>query len=51
MQSLLVDEFNYRTRYAAITRKGARPNLVLQTFIEELQRPENDLAWVVGSQT
>jgi hypothetical protein len=28
----------------AITHKGARPNLVLQTFIQELKRLENDLA-------
>ena len=45
MQPLLPGAFNYRTRYAAIIRKGARPNLVLQTFIEELNRPENDLAF------
>lgn len=45
MQALLPEVFNYRTRYAAITRKGARPNLVLQTFIEELGRPENDLVF------
>jgi DNA-binding transcriptional LysR family regulator len=44
MRPLLPAVFNYRTRYAAITRKGARPNLVLQTFIEELNRPENDMA-------
>ena len=44
MRALLPKSFNYRTRYAAITRKGARPNLVLQTFVEELNRPQNDEA-------
>ncbi len=42
MWPLLPDSFNYRTRYAAITRKGARPNLVLQTFLEELHRAADD---------
>ncbi|MEH6583556.1 MAG: LysR family transcriptional regulator [Halioglobus sp.] len=43
MRALLPANFYYQTQYAAITRKGARPNLVLQTFIEELNRKENDL--------
>ena len=43
MRELLPEQFGFSTRYAAITRKGARPNLVLQTFLEELARPENDL--------
>ncbi len=42
MWPLLPETFNYRTRYAAITRKGARPNLVLQTFLEELNRAADD---------
>ncbi len=42
MLPLLAETFNYRTRYAAITHKGARPNLVLQTFIEELNRAADD---------
>ncbi|MCU7892505.1 MAG: LysR family transcriptional regulator [Candidatus Thiodiazotropha sp. (ex Ustalcina ferruginea)] len=43
MRALLPERYNFKTRYAAITRKSARPNLVLQTFIKELNRPENDL--------
>ncbi|MCU7942546.1 MAG: LysR family transcriptional regulator [Candidatus Thiodiazotropha sp. (ex Cardiolucina cf. quadrata)] len=43
MRALLPERYRFKTRYAAITRKGARPNLVLQTFIKELNRPENDL--------
>jgi DNA-binding transcriptional LysR family regulator len=42
MRELLPAHFCYQTPYAAITRKGARPNLVLQTYLEELRRPEND---------
>lgn len=42
MRPLLPEAFNYQTRYAAITRKGARSNLVLQTFLEELNRAEDD---------
>lgn len=42
MRALLPETFNYRTRYAAITRKGARPNLVLQTFIGELNKQQNE---------
>ena len=44
MRPLLPKVLNYRTQYAAITRKGARPNLVLQTFLEELNRPERQPA-------
>ena len=36
------DRFGFTIRYAAITRRGARPNLVLQTLNEELEKPEND---------
>ncbi|MEM1113513.1 MAG: LysR family transcriptional regulator [Pseudomonadota bacterium] len=43
MRALLPAHLNYRTRYAAITRKGGRPNLVLETYLEELSREENDL--------
>lgn len=41
MRALLPGVFNFRTRYTAVSRKGARPNIVVQTFIEELHRPEN----------
>lgn len=40
MRQLRPKELNFRTHYAAITRKGAKPNLVLQTFIKELHRAE-----------
>ncbi|MFT6916895.1 MAG: DNA-binding transcriptional LysR family regulator [Motiliproteus sp.] len=43
VRALMPEQFHFKTRYAAITRKGARPNLVLQTFLDELDRPENDL--------
>ena len=36
MRALLPDELNYKTAYAIITRKGARSNLVVKTFIEQL---------------
>lgn len=42
MREVLPRHFCFDTPYAAITRKGARPNLVLQTYLEELRRPEND---------
>jgi DNA-binding transcriptional LysR family regulator len=42
MRSLLPDHFHYQTRYSAITRRAARPNLILQTYMEELARAEND---------
>ena len=42
MRELQPAAFSYRTEYAAITRRGGRPNLVLQTYMEELERAEND---------
>lgn len=39
-RALLPKSFSYRTRFAAITRKGARPNLVLQTLVKELNRAQ-----------
>jgi DNA-binding transcriptional LysR family regulator len=42
MRALRPDSFSYQTRYAAITRKGSRPNLVLATYLQELAKPEND---------
>jgi DNA-binding transcriptional LysR family regulator len=35
MRALLPEELNYSTAYAIITRKGARSNLVVKTFIEQ----------------
>ena len=42
MCEVMPEHFSFHTPFAAITRKGARPNLVLQTYLEELRRPEND---------
>lgn len=36
MKRLAPEQFHYQTPYAAITRKGARPNLVVETFLEKL---------------
>jgi DNA-binding transcriptional LysR family regulator len=36
MKSLYPERVTYNTRYAAITRKGARPNLVVETFMQHL---------------
>ncbi len=44
MRPLLPEAYFYRIRYSVITRKDSRPNLVLQTFIEELSRSEDELA-------
>jgi LysR family transcriptional regulator, transcriptional activator for bauABCD operon len=41
MRALLPSRLNYDVRYAAITRKSGRPNLVLETYLEELNRPAN----------
>ena len=37
LKPLLPDVFSYKTDYAAITRKGARPNRVLETFMASLK--------------
>lgn len=37
MKRLAPDAFEYATRYYAITRKGRPPNLVLESFLEELR--------------
>ncbi|MCX2981085.1 LysR family transcriptional regulator [Halieaceae bacterium IMCC14734] len=42
MRELIPEHFLFQTPFAAITRKGARPNLVLQTYLEELRRSESD---------
>ncbi|XKH61042.1 LysR family transcriptional regulator [Halomonas sediminis] len=36
MRTLMPDTCQYVTRYSAITRKGAPPNLVLESYLEEL---------------
>lgn len=38
MRPIRPDVTGYRTRYAVITRKGGRPNMVLETFMEEVAR-------------
>ncbi|MBN2751954.1 MAG: LysR family transcriptional regulator [Rhodospirillaceae bacterium] len=36
MRSIRPEITEYRTRYAVITRRGGRPNMVLDTFLEEV---------------
>ena len=36
LRALMPDHFSYRTDFAAITRQGARPNRILQTFMSSL---------------
>jgi LysR family transcriptional regulator, transcriptional activator for bauABCD operon len=43
MRALGTELFSFDTPYAATTRKGGRPNLVLETYLDELSREENDL--------
>ncbi|GAA0827874.1 MAG: LysR family transcriptional regulator [Marinomonas sp.] len=38
MRAILPDECHYITQFSAITRKGARANLVLETFLEQLDK-------------
>jgi DNA-binding transcriptional LysR family regulator len=38
MQALTPERWHYLTPYSAITRKGAQPNLVLESYLEELKR-------------
>lgn len=38
IQTLLPATCNYITQFSAITRKGARPNLILETFLEKLMQ-------------
>ncbi len=42
MRALRPDVMRYAIQYAAVTRKGVRPNLVLATFLAELARHEKD---------
>lgn len=43
MRSVLPDECHYVTQFSTITRKGARPNLVLETFLSELESTSTHL--------
>ncbi|WP_133013278.1 LysR family transcriptional regulator [Marinomonas flavescens] len=38
MRAILPNECHYITQFSAITRKGARANLVLETFLEQLDK-------------
>jgi DNA-binding transcriptional LysR family regulator len=42
MRALLPGRFSFQTDYAAITRRAGRPGPVLLTYLEELERAEND---------
>ncbi|WP_409525790.1 LysR family transcriptional regulator [Nitrincola sp. MINF-07-Sa-05] len=41
MRALLPDQLQYITQYAAITRKGARSNLILDSYLELLRDSEH----------
>jgi hypothetical protein len=36
MRALCPQTFNFTTEYQIVLRKGARPNLVLETFLKEI---------------
>ncbi|MCW8944833.1 MAG: LysR family transcriptional regulator [Sedimenticola sp.] len=38
MRALMTDEMSYVTHYSAITRRGAPPNLILQTYLDNLNQ-------------
>jgi DNA-binding transcriptional LysR family regulator len=40
MRAILPDQCHYVTQFSAITRKGARSNLVLETFLKELEKTQ-----------
>jgi DNA-binding transcriptional LysR family regulator len=40
MRALLPSECHYITQFSAITRKGARANLILETFLAELEKTQ-----------
>ncbi|MCJ8273315.1 MAG: LysR family transcriptional regulator [Psychrosphaera sp.] len=42
IRALRPDKFNYSTNYHAVTRKGARPNLILETFLKELLKAPDE---------
>lgn len=42
MRVVMEKKMQHQVQYAAITRKGVRPNLVLETFIEKLKLHAND---------
>jgi DNA-binding transcriptional LysR family regulator len=39
MKPLCPQRLNFDTKLAVVTRKGRRPNLLLETFLESLQSP------------
>ena len=41
VRALQPEQRYFHTRFAAITRKGARPNLILQAYQEELEKTED----------
>lgn len=40
MRAILPNECRYITQFSAITRKGARANLILETFLKELEKTQ-----------
>ena len=38
MRAIEPEKYQYETQYSVITRKGASPNLVLETYLEELEK-------------
>jgi len=40
MRAILPEQCHYVTQFSAITRKGARSNLVLETFLKELEKTQ-----------
>ena len=37
LRALLPNQLHYSTEYAAITRKGARSNLILKSYLQQLK--------------
>jgi len=40
MRAILPEDCHYITQFSAITRKGARANLILETFLKELEKTQ-----------
>ena len=43
MRAILPEQCHYITQFSAITRKGARANLILETFLKELEKTQPDI--------
>jgi DNA-binding transcriptional LysR family regulator len=43
MRALCPETFNFSTEYQTVLRKGARPNLVLETFLKEVHAQTEDV--------